>query len=170
MNTSIVADDRTPHTSARRHVIAGLLPWIGTGLFLAHATTLVSSRPDGWQQDIVQIGVIYLIGVSCLGAGIAHLCFGPKIARSIGWTPSPFQWEVGSADLAMGIVALQAASFGADFWLAVIGINAIFRIGCGVQHIRQIIRDGNYAINNTAILFNNFAVPAFLYLAWHAWA
>lgn len=40
---------------------------------------------------------------------------------------------------------------------------------CGIGHIREIMVKKNYAINNTAILFINFAVPAFLLLAWYAW-
>jgi hypothetical protein len=161
----------TQHRAARskRHLIAGLLPWLGTILFVVHATPLIAQRPDGWQPQFVEIGVIYLIGVSCLGAGIAHMFWGPKIARSIGWQPSPFQWEVGCADTAFGLVALQAAAFGPHYWLAILAVNGIFRIGCGIGHIRD-IRNGNHAVNNTAILFNNFAIPTLLYLAWHAWA
>ncbi|MET0908135.1 MAG: DUF6790 family protein [Ilumatobacteraceae bacterium] len=166
----------TPHPAAtapprtQRHLVSGILPWLGVILFVTHAASLVTQQPGGWQQQIVQIGIVYLIGVACLGAGIAHLFVGAKIARSIGWAPSPFQWEVGCADTAFGLVALQAAAFGPQYWLAIIAVNGIFRIGCGIGHIREIITAGNYAINNTAILFNNFVVPAFLYLAWHAWA
>lgn len=159
-----------PPAPAKRHVAPGLLPWLGVILFVGHAATLVTQQSDGWQQQVVQIGIIYLIGVSCLGSGIAHLVFGPKTARSIGWAPSPFQWEVGCADAAFGIVALQAASFGPQYWLAIIAVNGIFRVGCGIGHIREMLTARNFAINNTAILFQNFAVPAFLYLAWHAWA
>ena len=77
---------------------------------------------------------------------------------------------VGFADLAYGIAGVIAASFSPDYWFAVILISSIFRVGCGIGHIRSIIRDKNYAINNTAILFVNFVVPAFLIFAYLTWA
>ena len=68
----------------------------------------------------------------------------------------------------MGIVALLASGYGPDFALAVILINAIFRVGCGIGHIRSMIRDRNFAINNTAILFIDFVVPAFLIATYYS--
>jgi hypothetical protein len=64
----------------------------------------------------------------------------------------------------------MASSYDSDFWLAVIVANGVFRAGAGIGHVREIVQKGNYAINNTAILFLNFVVPAFLLLAWLAWA
>jgi hypothetical protein len=45
---------------ARRNVASGILPWIGTILFVSHAAALVTQQPDGWQQKVVQVGVVYL--------------------------------------------------------------------------------------------------------------
>ena len=73
-----------------------------------------------------------------------------------------------TANLAMGIVPLVASGFVPEFSLAVILINAIFRVGCGVGHVLSMIKERNYAINNTAILFIDFAVPAFLLITYYA--
>jgi hypothetical protein len=154
----------------RRGLWLGLLPWIGVILFAVHAVGVFSGRPDGWQQDVVQLAVVYMVGVAGLGAGISHLLFARGTARSIGWQPSPFQWEVGWADVGFGVAGLMAASHGPDFWLAVIVVSGVFRIGCGIGHIREVVTARNFAINNTAILVLNFAVPVFLYLLWRAWA
>jgi hypothetical protein len=159
-----------PRASRAGHLVSGLLPWLGVLLFVAHASTVVSRQPDGWRGDVVQLGVTYLIGVAGLGAGIAHLFFGRKIARSIGWQTSPFQWEVGCANAALGLAALQASSYGRQYWLALILASGLYRVGCGIGHIREIVRHRNFAINNTAILFLNFVVPVFLFLLWQAWA
>jgi len=105
-----------------------------------------------------------------LGAGISHLFFGKTISASIGFEKSPFEFEVGFADLAMGITGLMAQGQNKEFWLAIIVTSSIFRVGCGIGHIRQIVREQNYAPNNTVVLFTNFVVPAFLVLAYLAGA
>lgn len=100
--------------------------------------------------------------------GISHIFFGRRISQTIGFDKSPYELEVGFADLAMGIVALLASGHGPDFALAVILISAIFRVGCGIGHIRSMIRGRNFAIDNTAILLIDFAVPAFLIATYYA--
>jgi len=167
------ASEARPATAGREHrssPILGVLPYIGVILFLFHAAGLVISQPDDWKQSIVEIGVVYMIGVAGIGAGISHIFFGRSISRSIGWEPSPFEFEVGVAGLGFGIAGVMASSYDPDFWLAVIVANGVFRVGAGIGHVREIVQKGNYAINNTAILFLDFMVPAFLLLAWLAWA
>ena len=77
---------------------------------------------------------------------------------------------MGFANLGFGVAALMAGSFQKEYWLAIIVANSIFRVGCGAGHIKQIVMDRDYAINNTAILFLNFLVPAFLVSSYFAWA
>ncbi|MBN1527581.1 MAG: hypothetical protein JW895_00860 [Thermoleophilaceae bacterium] len=168
MTTSSIPSTAT-NSSRPRHLWAGVLPWIGVILFVVHAAGVVSSQPEGWHQDVVQLGVAYMIGVAGLAAGISHLVFSNATARSIGWQTSPFQWEVGCANAAFGVAGLMASGYDSQFWLAVIVMSGLFRIGCGVGHIRQIITERNFAINNTAILGLNFGVPIFLFLLWQAW-
>ena len=113
---------------------------------------------------------MYLIGWAALGAGISHIFFGKAISRSIGFARSPFELEVGFANLGFGVAALMAGSYQKEYWLAIIVANSIFRVGCGVGHVKQIIMDRNFAVNNTAILFLNFVVHAFLVITYLAWA
>lgn len=149
----------------------GILPYIGVILFVWQLVSILQgSRTGNWKQEIVEIGVVYLIGIPMLGAGVSHVFFGPPTARSIGWEPGPFQFEVGWCDAAMGITALLAGSYSPEYWLAIIVASGIYRAGCGIGHVRDIVKKGNVAVNNTAILFQNFVVPAFLFAIWHAWA
>ena len=48
------------------------------------------------------------IGVTGLWAGIYHVFFPAIAAAHIGWQVSPFQFEVGMADLAIGVTACIA--------------------------------------------------------------
>ena len=150
--------------------LLGLLPFIGVILFIIVSAPLIfGDHGSGWGRQLVGNGVQYMIGWASLGAGVAHLFFGAGIARSIGWSPSPFQREVAFANLSFGVVGLMSPGHTADFWLAVIIASAVYRVGCGYGHIREMIVHRNFAINNTAILFLNFVVPAALLVGYAVW-
>ena len=158
---------------ARSHWLMGVLPFIGVILFVAVTIQQFAGGVDAagdWGPTLVTNAVVYLIGWAMLGAGIAHLLFSRRTSASIGFASNGFQLEVGFADLSMGIVALLAASYTQEYWLAIILASSIYRVGCGVGHIRSAIADHNYSVNNTAILAINFLVPAFLLFAYYSWA
>lgn len=169
--TTASSATNTPTTPRRRSAASGILPFIGVILFvIATIVQFAQGAGDDWGPTVVLNGVVYLIGWAGIGAGISHIFFGRAISRSIGFEKSPYELEVGFADLAMGIVAVLAAGYTSEYWWAIILTSAIFRVGCGFGHIRSMIRDGNFAINNTAILFINFVVPAFMIIAFQSWA
>jgi hypothetical protein len=162
---AVAADRATPR---RRSRIGGLLPYIGVILFLAStAWHLLTGTLTG--QLVLSEAVMYLIGWAGVGAGVTHIVFGARIAKTIGFVPNDFQTEVGFANLAMGITALCAGAFGPQYALAVILVSSIFRVGAGFVHIRSMVRTRNFAINNTAILGVNFLVPVFLLIAYSLW-
>ncbi len=166
MNAQVETAPRT-----HRHILGGLLPFVGVILFLIATVMQFAGGPgEDWGKNLVLNAVVYMIGWSGIGAGISHIFFGARISRTIGFEKSPYELEVGFADLAYGVAGVIATQFSADYWFAVILISSIYRVGCGVGHIRSIIRDKNYAVNNTAILFVNFVVPAFLVFAYLTWA
>ena len=75
------------------------------------------------------------IGVTGLWAAVFHLFFPEIAAADIGWEPSPFQFEVGMADLAMGATACVSFWRSLDFKAAVVIINAIFLLGDAIGHV-----------------------------------
>lgn len=77
----------------------------------------------------------------------------PKIgARYIGWQESPFQTEVGFADLAMGVMAIFSFWQGLAFKSAVVSYVTVFSLGVGWGHVRDRIRNGNSAKGNFGVL------------------
>ena len=90
------------------------------------------------------------------------------IARSIGWEPGPFQFEVGAANLGIGVAAIvAAAAFDADAWLAPILAALIFLVLAGIGHIRAIVVERNLSINNAGpILVLDFVIPAVTPALW----
>jgi hypothetical protein len=156
--------------TSRSNPLFGVLPFIGVILFVISAISVLGSGSSTWERDLLTNAVVYLIGWAGIGGGISHIFFGPKIARSIGWQWSPFELEIGLSNLGFGVAAVLAASFSPEYSLALIIANSIFRVGAGIGHIRSMVTDRNFAINNTAILFVDFVVPAFLFWAYFAWA
>jgi hypothetical protein len=164
------ADSSSTAAAKPRHQwIGGLLPYIGVILFaIAVIWNAVTGNLTG--HRVLDDGITYLIGWAGLGAGISHIVFGARIAKTIGFRANDFQTEVGFANLGMGVAGLMSQTVHAEFALALIVINSIFRIGAGLVHIRSAVRDRNFAVNNTAILGVDFLVPVFLICAYLAWA
>lgn len=93
------------------------------------------------------------IGVTGLWAGIAHVFF-PKVAAAlIGWEVSPFQYEVGVADLAVGVTACLAFWRPWEFRAAAVCAASIFLLGDAIGHVRQMLEAGNFAPGNAGVPF-----------------
>jgi hypothetical protein len=77
------------------------------------------------------------IGLTGLWAGFFHVFF-PRIAGSlIGWETSPFQFEVGMADLAIGFTACAAFWSDLSFKTAAVVAASLFLLGDAIGHVRQ---------------------------------
>jgi hypothetical protein len=93
------------------------------------------------------------IGITGLWAGGFHVFLPGTAAALIGWEPSPFQFEVGMADLAIGFTA--SISFWRDlsFKAAAVCAASIFLLGDAVGHVRQMVTAGNFAPGNAGVPF-----------------
>lgn len=92
--------------------------------------------------------LFYAVGFGFLWAGIFHAFFPAMAAPSIGWLPSPFEWELAWAEFGIAAMALWSLRRSNEFRLAVTWIFAIFSLGAAYQHIHQIMCCGNYAPGN----------------------
>lgn len=88
------------------------------------------------------------IGLGGIWAFIGHALFPARVAESIGWPTSPFQWEIAVANLAMGALGLLSIVFRERFRLAAAIACNIYLLGCAAGHIHQAIAHANYSINN----------------------
>jgi hypothetical protein len=93
------------------------------------------------------------VGGSGLWAALFHLAFPALAAATIGWEPSPFQFEVGMADLAIGVTSCLSFWRDLSFKAAVVVVNAIFLLGDAVGHVGQMIVAGNFAPGNAGTPF-----------------
>jgi hypothetical protein len=117
---------------------------------------------------------IFPLGLQGLWAFAGHVFFPAQSAAAIGWPDSPFQLEVGMANLGIGLALLYAAFRGFEARLAAALAAGAFLIGDGVIHIKEIAATGNLAPGIAGpILVTDFLTPivafVLLYLSRTVW-
>ena len=128
---------------------------------LAHLSRL--KREERTRPRIVEIALLYILGIggfSSIISGFLHLIYGDELAESIGWQAgNPFQWEVGFANIALGVIGYMCF-WRRDFWLPTVIARTIFAWGAGITHVVDIVERGNFAPGNAGpILYVDFLVP-----------
>lgn len=108
--------------------------------------------------------LFYCVGIGFLWAGVFHAFAQQTAAESIGWVPSPFEWELAWAEFGIAVGAIM--SLWADYRarLTMTLIFSIFCAGATIQHINQIVCCQNYAPGNAGLIlwFNDITIPIFL--------
>ena len=108
---------------------------------------------------------LFIIGVAGSGFGgfIAHVFISDEIAESIGWEAgSPFQLEVGFANLAIGLLGAIAAERRDGFREATVIAATVFAVGATFVHVEDILDSSNLAPGNTIQNVPNLLRPALL--------
>jgi hypothetical protein len=107
---------------------------------------------------------LFPLGVQGLWAFIGHVFFPQQSAASIGWATSPFQYEVGVANLGLGLACIYAAFRGFEARVAAGIVAACFLLGAGIGHVRDILTTGNLAPGNAGpIMLTDFLTPIALF-------
>ena len=104
--------------------------------------------------------VFFNIGVSNFYNFVMHGFFGKMAAAFIGWSDSPFQFEVATASLGFAVVGFIAAFRSFDLRLAAIVGPSVFTLGAAIGHIREMVTAHNFAPGNAGIIFYmDFVIP-----------
>lgn len=108
--------------------------------------------------------LFYAVGLTMVWAGIFHAYMQDIAAPSIGWQPSPFEYELGWFEIGFGLVAMLSLWRGVEFRLAATIPFVIFSLAAAAQHIEQIVRVHNYAPGNAGLVlwFGDIFVPLFV--------
>lgn len=110
------------------------------------------------------------VGASGLGGAFGHLFLSDLVAEGVGWPAgSPFQLEMGFANLVIGVLGILAISRRDGFRTATIMATTILGVGATAVHLWDIAATGNLAAGNTLQNFGNLLDPILLIaLAWLA--
>jgi hypothetical protein len=106
---------------------------------------------------------LFAVGFAGIYAFVMHVFFPVTASQAIGWHVSPFQFEVGMANLAFGILGILAFRNSFEFRLAmVIGVT-FWLWGDAVGHIYQMVTQNNMSVGNAGSWFwMDVALPLIL--------
>ena len=90
---------------------------------------LVLKNPTYFPERLMNWLLLLSVGVMNLWAGLFHV-FAPEMsARTIGWQDSPFHFEIGVSDIAIGIIAIASFWRSLEFKAAAIGALKLISSG-----------------------------------------
>jgi hypothetical protein len=112
--------------------------------------------------------LLLAVGVDGLWAGLYHILAPETAASFIGWQVSPFQFEIGVADTALGITAVVSFWRSLDFRAAVVVFASLFYAGVVYGHIHDAAVAQNFAPGNVGIMLV-ISILRPLLLAWLLW-
>jgi hypothetical protein len=147
-------------------VAARLLAFSVLPVLLAalHVRVDTAARERLWKVEVYLIYLFMLgVGASGLSGFFGHVFTPDAVAESIGWqTGSPFQQEMGFANLALGILGLVAAGRRDGFREATVIAVTVIGVGATVVHVTDILQEDNLAAGNSIQNVANLLKPALL--------
>jgi hypothetical protein len=138
-------------------LIVGLI--VGGGAYAVQR----KSTELGLAEQLFRWTALLGVGLPGLYTFVLHVFFAQQTAEHIGWQTSPFQYEVGMADLTIGVLGVLAfwPSFG--FRLATAIAAVCWLGGDAVGHVRQMIVAHNFEPGNAGSWFwTDVLVPLLL--------
>ena len=122
----------------------------------------------------IELFIMFLLAISVgangLSGAFGHLFLSDLIAEGVGWPAgSPFQLEMGFANLLVGVLGLLAIGRRDGMRTAAIIATTILGLGATSVHLLDIIATGNLAPGNTIQNLGNLLDPVLLIgLTWLA--
>jgi hypothetical protein len=129
-----------------------------------HVRLDTTAKDRFWRVETYLIYLFMLgVGASGLSGFFGHIFTPDAVAESIGWPKgSPFQQEMGFANLALGVLGLVAAVRRDGFREATVIAVAIVGVGATVVHVTDMLQEGNLAPGNSIQNLANLLKPALL--------
>ncbi len=104
--------------------------------------------------------IVIGIGLNMFVSFFMHYFLSAKIAKGIGWEPSPFQKELAWSILGLGLVGLMCIWIDGIFWLAPIVMVTPFFWGAAAGHIKEAVKEKNYTPGNVGpVLWMDIILP-----------
>jgi Family of unknown function (DUF6790) len=135
-------------------------------MLVADLVWLIANGSSDLAHQALRNALVYAVGVGGLIAAFGHTVLRDQVAESIGWAKgSPFQLEVGFANLGIGVAGILSIWYSGRFWLATIVIVSVFLVSDAVGHVVDMVRSHNFAPGNAGFVFWwDLALPGLLFL------
>jgi hypothetical protein len=127
-----------------------VLAVLAASIQLAFSPHSRSSRAAIARTYLLYFLFIY-VGLMGVLTAYGHVFRPIQTSASIGWSTSPYEYEVGMADLTIGVLGVLCIWIRGNFWLATAIANAVWLLGDAIGHIRQMTINNNHAANNSGI-------------------
>jgi|SRR5262245_6412313 len=115
-------------------------------------TYAVKSSPEPLPARLLGWLLLLSVGLENVWFGFFHMFLPEMAASSIGWKPSPFEFEIGAADFSLGVIAILSFWRSLDFKAAVVLFVTLFYAGVTSIHVYEAVAAGNFAPNNFGLL------------------
>ena len=136
-----------------------LVAWV---LALTGVTPPGADPGDEFAQTAMRWMMTMPAGYLVIASGIMHTIFAQSTAKNIGWTTNGFQYELGFVSIGLGIAGVIAAYLGGTSWLVLSIVLSVFLLGAAALHVKEMIRDRNFALGNTWVLLYDISLPVSL--------
>lgn len=133
------------------------------GIIVGIVTTIINPAIRDVQAIATNL-LLYQLVITVVLTGIqgflGHVFKSDMIADFIGWEKgSPFQKELGYAELGYGISGILCIWMSKDFWLATIVTFSTLFIGATIVHIKETIKNKNFKPGNFFMILPDLITP-----------
>jgi len=148
------------------NLVFALIAVLAASVHVALSPQRRSTRGAVAATYLIYLLFIY-VGLMGVFTAYAHVFRPDQTSASIGWSTSPYEYEVGMADLTVGVLGVLCLWIRGNFWLATAIANAVWLLGDAVGHIRQLVLYNDHAANNSGIFLGAEIITplVILYLA-----
>lgn len=132
------------------------------------AGTITAAADPGMRsvQSVAANLLYYQLTITVSATGLwcfaGHVFKSEEVSRSIGWAASPFQKELGCAELGIGAAGICCIWFGRDFWLCTILVISPLLIGAAYFHLKEMIGKHNFKAGNAFMIIPDLLIPGSL--------
>lgn len=139
-----------------------LITWI-IGIVLGVVTTICNPAITSISSvchNLLLYQMTVTFPLSGLISFIGHVFHSDRVAELIGWEKgSPFQKELGFAELGYVLAGFLCIFYRGEFWLAAIIIASPLYMLAGINHIWEMVVKKNYASHNTWTIIPDLLMP-----------
>ena len=132
---------------------------------------LLTKRPASAPERYFSWLLLLSVGVEALWGGLFHVFFPEMASAQIGWQPSPYEFEIGIADISLGIVAIAAFWRSLSFKSAIATFAVLFDAGVLIGHVQQAFAASNFSPDNFGAMqvvtaLHVIMLPVLMWVIW----